>query len=48
MILIRKPLSEVRKRAKAEGMVSIRDVGVGKVLSGLTSLKELNKVTFVE
>jgi len=48
MILIRKPLSEVRKTAKAEGMISLRDVGVGKVLAGLTSLKELNKVTFVE
>ena len=48
MILIRKPLSEVRKTAKAEGMTSIRDVGMGKVLAGLTSLKELNKVTFVE
>jgi type II secretory ATPase GspE/PulE/Tfp pilus assembly ATPase PilB-like protein len=48
MILIRKPLSEVRKTAKAEGMTSIRDVGIGKVLDGLTSLKELNKVTFVE
>jgi len=48
MILIRKPLSEVRKTAKAEGMTSLRDVGVGKVVAGLTSLKELNKVTFVE
>jgi len=37
-----------RKTAKAEGMTSIRDVGMGKVLAGLTSLKELNKVTFVE
>jgi len=48
MILIRKPLSEVRKEAKAEGMTSLRDVGIGKVLAGVTSLKELNKVTFVE
>ena len=48
MILIRKPLSEVRKEAKAEGMTSLRDVGIGKVLAGITSLKELNKVTFVE
>lgn len=48
MILIRKPLSEVRKTAKAEGMISLREVGMGKVLAGLTSLKELNKVTFVD
>jgi len=48
MILERKPLSEVKKRAKAEGMVFLREVGLEKVLRGTTSLKELNKVTFVE
>jgi len=48
MILDRKPLSEVKKRAKAEGMVFLREVGMEKVLAGVTSLKELNKVTFVE
>ncbi|HEX2694864.1 MAG TPA: GspE/PulE family protein, partial [Acidobacteriota bacterium] len=48
MILEKKPLSEIRKRAKAEGMVFLREVGVDKVLAGVTSLKDLNKVTFVE
>lgn len=48
MILDKKPLSEVRKRAKVEGMVFLREVGMEKVLNGITSLKELNKVTFVE
>ncbi len=49
MILDKKPLSEVKKRAKSEGMVFLREVGMGeKVLKGVTSLKELNKVTFVE
>ena len=49
MILERKALSEVRKRAKSEGMVFLREVGMEeKVLKGVTSLKELNKVTFVE
>jgi len=48
MILERKPLSEVRRKAKAEGLVFLREVGVQKVLKGITSLKELNKVTFVE
>jgi len=47
-ILERKPLSEVRKRAKLEGMVFLREVGMAKVLNGITSLRELNKVTFVE
>ena len=48
MILVRKPLSEVRKRAKEEGIVFLREVGLQKVLRGVTSLKDLNKVTFVE
>ncbi|MFQ6068938.1 MAG: GspE/PulE family protein [Candidatus Aminicenantales bacterium] len=48
MILDKKPLSEVKKRAKKEGMVFLREVGMEKVLKGITSLKELNKVTFVE
>ncbi len=49
MILDKKPLSEVKKRAKSEGMVFLREVGMEeKVLKGVTSLKELNKVTFVE
>jgi type II secretory ATPase GspE/PulE/Tfp pilus assembly ATPase PilB-like protein len=48
MILERKPLSEVRKQAQKEGLVPLRQIGMQKVLSGITSLKELNKVTFVE
>jgi type II secretory ATPase GspE/PulE/Tfp pilus assembly ATPase PilB-like protein len=49
MILEKRPLSEVKKRAKNEGMIFLREVGMGeKVLKGVTSLKELNKVTFVE
>jgi len=48
MILERKPLSEVKKRAKAEGMVFLRETGLEKVYDGVTSLRDLNKVTFVE
>jgi type II secretory ATPase GspE/PulE/Tfp pilus assembly ATPase PilB-like protein len=49
MILEKRPLSEVKKRAKSEGMIFLREVGMEeKVLKGVTSLKELNKVTFVE
>jgi len=48
MILARKPLSEVKKRAKEEGMVFLREAGIEKLEAGITSLKELNKVTFVE
>ncbi|MCK7522118.1 MAG: Flp pilus assembly complex ATPase component TadA [Ignavibacteriales bacterium] len=48
LILEKQPLSEVKKRAKAEGMAFLREVGMEKVLAGLTGLKDLNKVTFVE
>jgi len=48
MILARKPLSEVKKQAKFEGIVFLREVGMEKVIRGTTSLKELNKVTFLE
>ncbi|MBU1475123.1 MAG: Flp pilus assembly complex ATPase component TadA, partial [Acidobacteria bacterium] len=49
MILARKPLSEVKKQAKEEGMIFLRETGIrDKVLEGVTSLRELNKVTFVE
>jgi type II secretory ATPase GspE/PulE/Tfp pilus assembly ATPase PilB-like protein len=48
MILEKRPLSEIRKRAKLEGMAFLRGVGVEKVVAGITSLKDLNKVTFVE
>jgi type IV pilus assembly protein PilB len=48
MILERKPLSEVKKQALAEGMVPLRNIGLEKVAQGISSLRELNKVTFVE
>ena len=48
MILDKKPLSEVKKQAHTEGMIFLREIGLGKVLSGITSLRELNKATFVE
>lgn len=48
LILEKKPLSEVKKKAKTEGMIFLREFGMEKVLKGRTSLKELNKVTFVE
>jgi type IV pilus assembly protein PilB len=48
MILARKPLSEAKKVAQQEGMIPIRQGGLEKVLAGVTSLRDLNKVTFVE
>jgi type IV pilus assembly protein PilB len=48
MILARRPSSELRKQAIAEGMTSLRQAGVEKVLKGETTLREINRVTFIE
>jgi type IV pilus assembly protein PilB len=48
MILERRPASEIKKAAHEEGMRFLRESAVEKVLTGLTTLREINKVTFVE
>jgi type IV pilus assembly protein PilB len=48
IILARKPTSEVKKAAREEGMHSLRESAVERVLAGITTLREINKVTFVE
>jgi type IV pilus assembly protein PilB len=48
MILDRRPGSDVKKAAHEEGMRFLRESAVEKVLLGLTTLREINKVTFVE
>ena len=48
MILDKKPSSEVRKLAQQEGMQFLRESAMDRVRRGLTTLKEINKVTFIE
>jgi len=48
MILDRRPISELRKAAVEEGMSTLRTSAVEKVISGYTTLREINRVTFVE
>ena len=48
MILARAPISEIKQVMRAKGMHFLRDSAVEKVLSGITTLREINKVTFVE
>ena len=48
MILERRPSSEIKKMAHDEGMRFLRESAVDKVLAGATTLREINKVTFVE
>ncbi len=48
MILAKKPTSEIRRAAREEGMRFLREAALDKVRNGLTTLKEINKVTFIE
>jgi type IV pilus assembly protein PilB len=48
MILDRRPTSEIKRAARDEGMTFLRECAVGLVLSGVTTLREINKVTCVE
>ncbi len=48
MLLNKKPGSEIRKKAKDKGMMFLRDSALDRVREGVTTLKEINKVTFIE
>src|SRR6202161_2748355 len=48
IILDKKPASEVRKLAQKQGMQFLRESAVERASRGLTTLKEINKVTFIE
>jgi type IV pilus assembly protein PilB len=48
MILVERPLSEVRYRAVTGGMITLRQSALRKVLEGSTTLREINRVTFSE
>ena len=48
IILAKKPTSEIRKLAQKEGMTFLRESALDRVRRGITTLKEINKVTFIE
>jgi type IV pilus assembly protein PilB len=48
MIIERRPGSEIRRQAEREGLSSLRESAVKKVFLGMTTLHEINRVTFVE
>jgi type IV pilus assembly protein PilB len=48
MIVDRRPTSEIKRVAREEGMMTLRESGMAKVRAGVTTLKEINKVTFVD
>ncbi len=48
MVLDRRPTSEIKNAAHEEGMRFLRESAVEQVMAGRTTLREINKVTFVE
>jgi len=48
MIIERRPTSEIKRAGHDEGMTFLRDSALEKVFGGITTLKEINKVTFIE
>ena len=48
MIIERRPGSEVRRAAESEGLRSLRESALEKVFQGVSTLHEINRVTFVE
>jgi len=48
MILDRRPTSEIKRLARDEGMTFLRESAVEKMRAGVTTLREINKVTFIE
>jgi len=48
MILAERPLSEIRYRAVTGGMITLRQSALRKVIDGVTTLREINRVTFSE
>ncbi len=48
LILERRPASEIKRAAKEEGMSFLRESALERVAQGVTTLREINKVTFVE
>jgi type II secretory ATPase GspE/PulE/Tfp pilus assembly ATPase PilB-like protein len=48
LIIERRPASEIKRAAMEEGMVFLRESALQKAMQGVTTLREINKVTFVD
>jgi type II secretory ATPase GspE/PulE/Tfp pilus assembly ATPase PilB-like protein len=48
LILERRPAAEIKQAAREEGMTFLRESALEKVFDGTTTLREINKVTFVQ
>ena len=48
IILDKRPASEIKRAANEDGMNFLREAALAKVQAGMTTLREINKVTFIE
>ncbi len=48
LILDKKPSSEIMRVAREQGLATLRESAIERVRDGLTTFKEINKVTFIE
>jgi type IV pilus assembly protein PilB len=48
LILERRPTAELKQAAREEGMSFLREAALERVFAGITTLREINKVTFVD
>ena len=48
LIIAKRPNREIKNKAIEQGMITLRQSAVEKVIKGITTLKEINKVTFIE
>jgi len=48
LILEKRPATEIKRAAREEGMTFLRESALEKVRAGVTTLREINKVTFIE
>jgi type II secretory ATPase GspE/PulE/Tfp pilus assembly ATPase PilB-like protein len=48
LILDKRPISELKRASREQGMRFLRESAVERVMEGTTTLREINKVTFVE
>jgi type IV pilus assembly protein PilB len=48
LILEKRPAQEIKRVAREEGMTFLRESAIQKVKLGVTTLREINKVTFIE
>ena len=48
LIVSKQPIRQVKEAAKRNGTVFLRDVALHLVKSGVTTLQEINRVTFVD